>query len=1513
MAGTIDSWIGIRTFDTELKTNNNIPVHDQANGNQLTSINKNIDNLYKLYKRTYEQQNNINDDTIDALDNLAQAQADNDESQTRNAKDLLAAQKRSASESQKRAIDFLTSLSGVKIAVSENTTTTEKTTKEKKEQDKKISAQALANTRAAANVLQSDIKKIPTATEVLKDALVNALKGLRDMAAENFRQSIKSFSDLSAVLRKANLSTEDKNKIQLATSTAVWDVSAMFNGLQVSRNEINSYMGDLIASGKDITSMTRDQIAAYTALRKRGVESSNAYITSMTANQESLKNLVNGLSNVPGLSQLINESLGKLTKSQIANMGGMDAAIASLVSPAKQLIESYGNAGLATGDFARVLTESAKLEHGLIDQIDTTMAPWLNPNAMSTMQNLQKSNLALLTRVGALDDNFATLSLFNKAGAEMGQHIYTDTQVEANNRQNTTNGKLAQWVDDLVSGFDIITGGLLGKASNTLDEYFGGQLTLEHVVSNGFKLVYDILKSIYNHMLVSGVLNVTGLGSKITNMITGKFGNLTGAASKAGDALTGAASKTSKLFTKAGSGLFAKVAAPLTIAVGAITTAAEVHSISNEKYSSFLSKHASSETKRFEKEEQEKLRNEKKKNAIAKGGIQTAAALGLGAIGTAIAGPVGGIVGGVVGGIVGDAIGGYIDKDTEHKEDIFKTKSQTKNIADLRNKLAEINNLLKKDIAPSVRASLQKDAAEAQSELAAAQQAEFDTLVNAYKGDNDQSSLLNQITATLKQSDANYDNANKKLSLLNTALEEFNTSNKVSDKTINELIKSGINASDFNKGDVLANIGYHIGEQTKIKDSAYKDLIGSRAAITLANEGVNLREYGNNVGAIINRTRDEASNLAARGHGVWTAEAFERSMGATSYKNMMFDNKDFKDIASNTDTEVLYKFLDKQLSYISDDNIKYATIAGIIAEVQNDKDKSRLGVDKLPEELAKQNKDTAIDIVMRLHEGKGIPVSISNIDGFANGGILNSPTPAVIGEAGKEVVLPLTRPDRMIDLLSKLTNNEKLLLIKSILSGGNLLSFIKNIFFNSNSRQQTAQEHSEYTDALAKLEAWQGGKLKPADFIAMFGPIAREDMRATGIPAAITIAQAALESGWGKSARTDFRNLFGIKGTGDAGSKVVPTHEFTAAGERYNKKDTFAQYSSYLASINAHSHYLLNAKRKKGLNGLRYGEALLYTDDSDMFAHKLKECGYATSPTYAEKLISLMRQYDLYKYNINGIKPNINGAELTASTDTGAAAVIGKSIADNAIAYARDQINKPYSIYSDGFVCNTLVQSAFKSAGMKKFPSGTVSTHWKNPNLHKVNLSDAKPGMIGFSNKSDKTGMPQHMGIITENGMWINSSGSAVNGNYKWGEFVATPGSKGVQEAKMRSDKWGMVGAGYYDGMFDGTASNYVATKQNDIPDGIKTNDDELAKSNINTDNGLLSREKINESLKANDISSIDAVTASYITQAMSLMNNNNKDDILKILIEIARYLKGMSSNKYTSAAVSRPMSSVYS
>lgn len=175
------------------------------------------------------------------------------------------------------------------------------------------------------------------------------------------------------------------------------------------------------------------------------------------------------------------------------------------------------------------------------------------------------------------------------------------------------------------------------------------------------------------------------------------------------------------------------------------------------------------------------------------------------------------------------------------------------------------------------------------------------------------------------------------------------------------------------------------------------------------------------------------------------------------------------------------------------------------------------------------------------------------------------------------------------------------------------------------------------------------------------------------------------------------------------------------------------------------------------------------------------------------------------------------------------------TVADNIIAFARAQIGKPYTIYDNGFVCNTLVQSALKAAGLKDFPRGTVGLgHWRSSKLHKVPLSEAKAGMIGFSNLSKNTGMPQHMGIITENGMWINASGSAVNGNYRKGEFVASPKSKGVIEAKMNTkNSWGMVSAGYYDGMFDpAETKTFIQTTDNTNPSGVIVSNESLANSN---------------------------------------------------------------------------------
>lgn len=158
----------------------------------------------------------------------------------------------------------------------------------------------------------------------------------------------------------------------------------------------------------------------------------------------------------------------------------------------------------------------------------------------------------------------------------------------------------------------------------------------------------------------------------------------------------------------------------------------------------------------------------------------------------------------------------------------------------------------------------------------------------------------------------------------------------------------------------------------------------------------------------------------------------------------------------------------------------------------------------------------------------------------------------------------------------------------------------------------------------AALENWKGGRLPPSEFCRLLGPVARESMRVTGVPASVTLAQAALETGWGAATIGDAKNLFGIKGTGPAGSITVPTREYIN-GQYVTVQGTFRKYHTWRESIDDHARLLTTAPR--------YRNCMAYKNDPDQFARELQKAGYATSPTYASKLISIMRQYNLYQYD----------------------------------------------------------------------------------------------------------------------------------------------------------------------------------------------------------------------------------------------------------------------------------------
>ena len=135
------------------------------------------------------------------------------------------------------------------------------------------------------------------------------------------------------------------------------------------------------------------------------------------------------------------------------------------------------------------------------------------------------------------------------------------------------------------------------------------------------------------------------------------------------------------------------------------------------------------------------------------------------------------------------------------------------------------------------------------------------------------------------------------------------------------------------------------------------------------------------------------------------------------------------------------------------------------------------------------------------------------------------------------------------------------------------------------------------------------------DYIEQWKETAVQQQTDYGVPAAITMAQALLESSAGQSELAlNARNHFGIKCTSDWFGGVY-YYDDDSRGE------CFRQYADAYESFKDHSLFL---KRP------RYATCFeIAVEDYEGWAHRLKACGYATDPGYASKLIKIIEDYRL--------------------------------------------------------------------------------------------------------------------------------------------------------------------------------------------------------------------------------------------------------------------------------------------
>jgi flagellar protein FlgJ len=145
----------------------------------------------------------------------------------------------------------------------------------------------------------------------------------------------------------------------------------------------------------------------------------------------------------------------------------------------------------------------------------------------------------------------------------------------------------------------------------------------------------------------------------------------------------------------------------------------------------------------------------------------------------------------------------------------------------------------------------------------------------------------------------------------------------------------------------------------------------------------------------------------------------------------------------------------------------------------------------------------------------------------------------------------------------------------------------------------------------------------PGQFVQRYAGAARQAAQASGVPAVVILAQAALETGWGQHQPVGAdgapgHNLFGIKaGAGWSGASAeASTREFIA-GRWAQARETFRSYASDAASFVDHARLLATSPRYAAVRNAVTPEGA---------ARALQASGYATDPGYADKLIGVMRQ-----------------------------------------------------------------------------------------------------------------------------------------------------------------------------------------------------------------------------------------------------------------------------------------------
>jgi len=156
--------------------------------------------------------------------------------------------------------------------------------------------------------------------------------------------------------------------------------------------------------------------------------------------------------------------------------------------------------------------------------------------------------------------------------------------------------------------------------------------------------------------------------------------------------------------------------------------------------------------------------------------------------------------------------------------------------------------------------------------------------------------------------------------------------------------------------------------------------------------------------------------------------------------------------------------------------------------------------------------------------------------------------------------------------------------------------------------------------------------MTPTEFLDQIAPAARASHRASGIPASFTLAQAALESGWGASKLSKLAcNLFGVKA--DKAWKgpvcMMQTRE-VRAGKSVMEMARWRSYPTWADCLADRVEFFKRNPRYKACFKETTGEG---------WCRAVAAAGYATDPHYADKLLAMIRGRNLTRFDSPEVVP----------------------------------------------------------------------------------------------------------------------------------------------------------------------------------------------------------------------------------------------------------------------------------